>query len=165
MLSFHLLVFAYSLPRCNDPWQTTASCPLSDGTSIEHDSDFKALITEIPTSLQLLSDQTVESSSWRTSDSHGAWERRKGVVTRKCLQPTHPLIASRGNLREGGHFLGGSYTRKSHKTCIVQMMVDQSWRCPVPPAAPMGQDLRDTHTDRKCRRRIRAMMEIIWAYQ
>ena len=152
------------VPRCNDPWQTTAPCRLSDGSSTEHDNKFEILITETSTFLQLLSDQTVESSSWRTSDSHGARERRKGVFSRICLQPTHPLIANRGSLQEGGLFLGGKYIKKGRKTCIVQMMVVQSSRCPVTRAAPMDQDLQDTRTDRKCRLRTRDKMGITWVY-
>ena len=143
--------------------QSPPADSLTARTSTEDDHWSNVLITETPRSLHLLSDQTVESSSWRTSDSHGAWERRTGVVSRKCLQPTHPLIASRGSLQEGDHFLGGRYTKKGRKTRIVRMMAVQSWRCPVPPAAPMDQDLRDPRTDRKCRLRTQGRTEITWA--
>ena len=73
-------------------------------------------------------------------------------------------MASRASPQQEGPFLGGKHTKKGHRTRTVQMMVVRSWKCPVLPAAPMDQDPRDIHTNRKCHLRKQVRMEIIQAY-
>lgn len=64
-------------------------------------------------------------------------------------------MASRASLQEEGPFLDGKYTKKGRKSHIAHAMkADLSWKCPVPPAAPMVLGPHDTRTDLKSRLRI-----------